>query len=99
MISAGQSKLAKSEQHPESCWRTPAWLVERIRGLFGGEINLDPCTDNDNPTKALKFYTPADDGILQSWERANIYVNPPYGRTIAKWIEKSLIAAHLRLES
>ena|SRR5215472_8502640 len=94
----GMSKLAKTEQHLESCWRTPKWLVDRIRDdIFGGVIDLDPCTDDTNPTSARRFYTPVNDGILQPWyNAATIYVNPPYGKTIGKWVTKAVLTERSR---
>lgn len=65
-MTKGQSTLAKTEQSPESCWRTPQWLVERIRSVLGG-IDLDPCTSADNPVEAQGFIAPPDDGILTPW--------------------------------
>lgn len=87
------SKSAKTEQDPESCWETPLWLVDRVRAAFGGVIGLDPCTTRANPTGALAFYAPPDDGILLPWEHGPIYVNPPYGYTIRYWTRKSIAVA------
>ena len=88
----GMSKQAPTEQHPENGYLTPSWLVDRIRkDVFGGVIELDPCTTQSNPVNALTFIAPPEDGILSDWHGWNIYVNPPYGRTIAKWIEKALM--------
>lgn len=89
----GVSKTAKSETAALSCYETPLWLVDRIREALGGEIELDPCTTDLNPTKARRTYTPANDGILQPWNAQTIYMNPPYGRTIQHWIEKARTAA------
>ena len=85
----GLSKSAPTEQHIESRYQTPAWLVERIRCVLGA-IELDPCTTSANPVGAKRFYAPPDDGILLPWDATRIYVNPPYGRTIRHWTEKAL---------
>jgi phage N-6-adenine-methyltransferase len=81
-----------TEAHPRNCLETPPELVERIRALLGS-IDLDPCTRAENPVGAARFYTPADDGILQPWNAERIFFNPPFGRTIELWVEKAAIAA------
>ena len=37
------------------------------------------------------FFTPEQDGLLQSWERSDgaVFCNPPYGREIGKWVKKA----------
>lgn len=82
---------AKTEQDDESCWTTPAWLLDRIRSLVGN-IMLDPCTTSDNPTGAARIYAPPDDGILLPWDTDPIYCNPPYGYTIRHWVRKCIDA-------
>jgi phage N-6-adenine-methyltransferase len=88
-----------TETAPESSWQTPTWLVDRIHAAFGGGIDLDPCTTEANPTRATSwFYPPIYDGILWSWadpakRERRIFVNPPYGRTIALWMDKCADAA------
>ncbi len=72
-------------------WRTPKWLLEKLYGVFG-EFDLDPCSPTKNrstaPVKAKMHYTVDDDGLSLSWF-GNVFVNPPYGRTIQDWIAKS----------
>jgi phage N-6-adenine-methyltransferase len=67
-------------------WNTPAHIVDVVREVFGGRISLDPCTSVDNPTDALDFYT--DGGLEKQWW-GDVYVNPPYGRQIGKWVRKA----------
>lgn len=70
-------------------WRTPENVLRLVREVFGGPIGLDPCTDADNPTAADRFFTEADDGLVQPWgDRGGTYVNPPYGRGIGAWTKK-----------
>lgn len=71
---------------------TPRWLVDRIRkDVFGGVIHLDPATTPDNPVGAERFVHLPDDGILVPWE-GNVFVNPPWGRTMPIWVSKALTA-------
>lgn len=45
-------------------------------------IGLDPCTQPDNPTKAAKFFTEADNGLVLPWGGYGlVFSNPPYSLT------------------
>lgn len=77
-----------------SIWLTPERVLAPVRAYFGGPIPLDPCTQPGNPTKALRFFTEAEDGLAQPWD-APAFVNPPYSRLegqkippIRLWVEK-----------
>lgn len=74
-------------------WNTPAEYVELIRKFFGGEIQLDPCS---NSTSLVRAKTEYFDGALQKdWNAKTIFINPPYGNDkqnktrIFHWIEKA----------
>jgi len=78
-------------------WFTPPEIVDAVRRVFGGEIGLDPCTVKSNPTKARRFFTKEDDGIRSGcfwWcydeAKKGIFVNPPYGKEMYRWIEKTV---------
>lgn len=93
--------LMSSEVHT---WQTPDVVLDLVRKV--APIALDPCTSADNPTRALRFFTEADDGLAKDWgremfeERGDdgacledhglIYVNGPYGRALSKWTAKIL---------
>ena len=72
---------------------TPGYVLEPVRAALGGVIGLDPCTEPDNPTGALSFYTVQDDGLAQEWDAATIYVNPPYGEARGAWVDRAISAA------
>lgn len=72
---------------------TPGYVLEPVRAALGGVVGLDPCTEPDNPTGALAFYTLEDDGLAQEWNAATIYVNPPYGEARGAWVDKAIAAA------
>jgi phage N-6-adenine-methyltransferase len=74
---------------------TPAWLVDKLHNFFDG-IDLDPATDASNPTRAARFFTVKDDGLMQSWKARNLYLNCPYGRRIGAWAEKLVMQYALR---
>ena len=56
-------------------------------------FDLDPCSDDENH-KCDLYYTKADDGLSKSWQGHRVFVNPPYGREISKWVEKSFYEGH-----
>lgn len=69
-------------------WYTPEEILAPTRALFGGRIPLDPATRADNPTGALRFFTPIQDGLRQSWEGDGFFINPPYGKNFKVWTKK-----------
>jgi len=66
---------------------TPQWLFDKLNEEF--EFTLDPCATSEN-TKCEKFYTSEQDGLKQSWSNEVVYVNPPYGREVPKWLKKGI---------
>lgn len=75
-------------------WVTPPWLVERVRYVLG-EIDLDPCTNPANPTKAVRWICPPDDGLNMPWS-GRVFVNPPFGRVLARWAHAAIQHATTR---
>jgi phage N-6-adenine-methyltransferase len=61
-------------------WLTPHSALSPVRRY--GPIGLDPCTESSNPAGASRFFTAADDGLVQSWVGyGTVFVNPPYSYT------------------
>ena len=79
--------------HPNQTQFTPEYVLEPVRADLGGSILLDPCTTEDNPVGARRFYTVEDDGLSQPWDSSRIYVNPPYSRAREPWVNKCIEAA------
>ncbi|MBG7610886.1 adenine methyltransferase [Polaribacter sp. BAL334] len=64
-------------------WLTPPELVKML-----GEFDLDPCTPISPPfVHATSNFNLNDDGLTKEWF-GRVYMNPPYGRGMEKWIEK-----------
>ena len=64
-------------------WLTPPDLVKKL-----GEFDLDPCTPINPPfIHAKKNYNLNDDGLSIEWE-GRVYMNPPYGKGMERWMEK-----------
>lgn len=66
-------------------WSTPQDLFDRLNEEF--HFTLDPCATKKN-AKCQKFYTKEDDGLSRDWSGERVFMNPPYGREIGKWVAK-----------
>lgn len=66
-------------------WATPQDLFNELNAEFGFE--LDVCATPDN-AKCARYFTEDDDGLAQEW-RGICWMNPPYGREIADWMDKA----------
>lgn len=78
--------------HPQQTQLTPDYVLEPVRTALDG-IDLDPCTEPDNPTGASRFYALPTDGLAEPWDALCIYVNPPYGKAREPWVERCITAA------
>jgi phage N-6-adenine-methyltransferase len=67
-------------------WTTPQAIFDELNQEFG--FNLDPASTDEN-AKCSRHFTEKDDGLSQDWSDANVFLNPPYGRKIGKWIKKA----------
>jgi phage N-6-adenine-methyltransferase len=75
-------------------YQTPRWLYDKLSKIFC--FDLDPCTSPDNPLGTKYFFTRQIDGLTQSWDFVkSIYINPPYGRDIRKWLSKAYTSIQL----
>jgi phage N-6-adenine-methyltransferase len=66
-------------------WATPIELFKELDDEF--HFTLDPCSTHEN-AKCIKHYTREDDGLSKSWEKEIVFMNPPYGSEISKWVKK-----------
>ena len=67
-------------------WSTPNDLFSDLDLLFG--FTLDPCCTHEN-AKCKKYFTKEDNGLIQDWSKDIVFMNPPYGREIGKWMKKA----------
>ena len=67
-------------------WSTPQEFFDKLNDEFN--FTLDPCASEEN-AKCDKYFTIDDDGLAQDWSKDTVFMNPPYGRVIRHWIEKS----------
>ncbi|MDQ4421225.1 DNA N-6-adenine-methyltransferase [Sphingobium sp. DEHP117] len=66
-------------------WQTPRHIISAL-----GHFDLDPCANNDDPTRCGSTgFTIEQDGLSREWH-GRVWLNPPYGgATPAKvWLMK-----------
>ena len=74
-MSAGRTVISLSQE-----WGTPLKYVDAVKEFFGGQIDLDPCSNAYSIVNAKHEYRlPLHDGLRESWNFQRIFVNPPYG--------------------
>jgi len=74
-----------------SCeWPTPQDFFDKVN-VEHGPFDLDPCASADN-SKAPRYFTKDDDGLTKEWA-GRVWMNPPYGRTISRWMRKAYESA------
>lgn len=70
----------------EECWETPQDFFDALDAEF--HFTVDVCADQSNH-KCVRYYTEKSDGLAQSWRGETVWCNPPYGRKLPLWVEKS----------
>lgn len=63
-------------------WFTPPDLLAEIEAFLGTGY-YDPCPARDAGERI-------ESGLWQSWGQQRVFVNPPYGRVIGRWIVKAM---------
>jgi phage N-6-adenine-methyltransferase len=66
-------------------WATPQDFFDRYNAKY--KFTLDVCASPEN-AKCANYFTEQDDGLAQEWKGV-CWMNPPYGRTIGKWMKKA----------
>lgn len=67
-------------------WSTPQNVFDKLNKEFN--FTLDPCATDENAKCGL-YYTKEDNGLSKNWGGHVVFMNPPYGREISKWIKKA----------
>jgi hypothetical protein len=93
-MTSGRSVNSTSKE-----WGTPKKYVDAVKDVFGGEIDLDPCSNKYSIVNAkIEYLLPKNDGLKDSWNEDRIYVNPPYGNdkergtNIDDWLHRCALA-------
>ena len=71
-------------------WATPQWLFDALHREF--PFTVDPCATREN-AKCPRFFTREEDGLMQYWGEEVVFMNPPYGLVISRWMWKALKAS------
>lgn len=67
-------------------WCTPSELFNNLQKEF--RFTLDSACSKKTAL-CKKFFTPKENGLGQDWKNEIVFVNPPYGRKIGDWVQKS----------
>lgn len=80
----------KVTEDSTNVWLTPPDLLKKL-----GTFDLDPCAVSlPRPWDcATTNYTVEDDGLSKEW-KGRIWLNPPYGREIGKFLKKMSEGKH-----
>ena len=70
-------------------WPTPAAVFDVLNERY--HFTLDACATPDN-AKCERFFTPEQDAVQQEWT-GRVFLNPPYGRDIGRWMKKAFESA------
>ena len=70
-------------------WSTPQDFFDKLDAEF--HFTLDPCSTLEN-RKCARYFTKEVDGLSQKWD-GSVFMNPPYGREIGKWMKKAYEAS------
>jgi phage N-6-adenine-methyltransferase len=78
--------LAVMSSSVDMTWATPAEWFKYLNLEF--KFTLDPCA-LPQTAKCERYFTPDVDGLTQSWADERVFMNPPYGRDLPKWMRKA----------
>jgi len=67
-------------------WATPQEFFDSLNDEF--TLFWDVCASPTN-AKLPVYLTKDEDGLAVSWRGKRVWMNPPYGREIGKWVAKA----------
>lgn len=70
----------------KSDWETPQDFFDKLNNEF--HFMLDSCANSEN-AKCKKYFNIEQDGLIQDWNGETVFCNPPYGRKLKNWVQKS----------
>ncbi len=66
-------------------WATPQDMFDRLNNLY--KFTIDVCASDENH-KLPRYYTKDTNGLKQDWTGEIVWMNPPYGEPMPKWLRK-----------
>lgn len=85
-MASNNKKMSIHYSSKSNEWDTPQDFYNKLNARFS--FTLDPCCTPES-AKCSNYYTEEDDGLSRSWAGETVFMNPPYGRQISKWIKKA----------
>lgn len=67
-------------------WETPKDLFDKLDAEF--RFSLDAAATPEN-AKCDRYFTFIQNGLAQSWGGERVWLNPPYGVDLHKWVQKA----------
>jgi len=74
-------------------WYTPLYILDLVREVFGGTIDLDPasCLRANQRVMASNYFDEKKDGINKRWT-GKVFLNPPYSQALLnRFMKKAII--------
>lgn len=76
-------------------WRTPSGLFEALDAEFG--FHLDAAASDSN-ARCPRYLTEEQDALTCVWPgNGPVWLNPPYGNDLGRWMEKAYLESTLRV--
>lgn len=87
MTSSALKALTATTGNRTDCWNTPVEFVGDVVKFFGGSVDLDPCSnDEEQPNvPAKKVYTEETNGLAHEWVADSVFMNHPYSDS-KRWV-------------
>jgi phage N-6-adenine-methyltransferase len=70
----------------KTTWETPPSLFHSLNAVW--RFTLDAAASFEN-AKVDHFFTEEQDGLAQDWGGEIVWVNPPFGKGIERWVQKA----------
>ena len=67
-------------------WETPQDFFNKYDNIY--HFTLDAAS-NDKNAKCQNHFTKETDGLRHTWTGETVWLNPPYGKGIGKWVQKA----------
>lgn len=86
----GQQPLMSSNKQD---WGTPQAFISWLEHKYEFKFDLDVCAHDKN-NKVPAYFTIEDNCLTTEWFGRNVWMNPPFGRELPKFIDRALEQAN-----